>query len=159
MLSETNEHQINEKYISEKLDKNRQECKGVPPTFSKKIYTKSEVRYLFQQLSNRIDDLEHTVCMLNKKNKAMQGSIPTKNEILTQLNDYDNGAMPAVNFNDMIKCIQNDVTIPHEMLEDRTLKLDDLIISFRGLHGHISTLYKHDENANNIMPIVNFQDI
>ena len=72
MLSETNEHQRSEKYISEKLDKNRQESKGAPNIF-KEIYKKSEVLYLFQKLSNRIDDLEHTVCMLNKKNKAMQG--------------------------------------------------------------------------------------
>ena len=158
MLSETNEHQINEKYISEKLDKNRQESKGALNVF-KEIYTKSEVLYLFQKLSNRIDDLEHTVCMLNKKNKARQGSIPTKKEILIQLNDYDNGAMPVVDFNGMIKCIQTDVTIPHEMLEDRTLKLDDMIISMlEGLHRHLATLYKYDENANNVMPIVNFQD-
>ena len=158
MLSETNEHQINEKYISEKLDKNRQESKGAPNVF-KEIYTKSEVLYLFQKLSNRIDDLEHTVCMLNQKNKARQGSIPTKKEILIQLNDYDNGAMPVVDFNGMIKCIQTDISIPYEMLEDRTLKLDDMIISMlQALHRHISTLYKHDENANNVMPIVNFQD-
>ncbi len=158
MLSETNEHQINEKHISEKLDKNRQECKGTPNIF-KEIYTKSEVLYLFQKLSNRIDDLEHTISTIMKKNKTMQGSIPTKKEILTQLNDYDNGAMPAVDFNGMIKCIQTDVTIPHEMLEDRTLKLDDMIISMlEGLHRHLATLYKHDENTNNVMPIVNFQD-
>ena len=158
MISETNEQQIDQKHNSKKLDKNRQECKGTPNIF-KEIYTKSEVLYLFQKLSNRIDDLEHTICILNKKNNIKKGDIPTKKEILTQLNDYDNGAMPAIDFNAMIKCIQNDITIPYEMLEDRTLKLEDLIISMlEALHRHIDTLYKHDENANNIMPIVSFQD-
>lgn len=158
MLSETNEQQIDQKHNSKKLDKNRQECKGAPNIF-KEIYTKSEVLHLFQKLSNRIDELEHTICMLNKKKKITQGSIPTKKEILMQLNDYDNGAMPAMDFNDMIKSIQTDITISYEMLEDRTLKLEDLIISMlEALHKHIYTLYKKDENANNVMPVVNFQD-
>lgn len=123
------------------------------------IYTKSEVLHLFQKLSNRIDDLEYTVSILKKKNKGMQGYIPTKKEILEQLNDYDNGATPTVDFIDMIKLIQTDITIPHELLEDRTLKLDDLVISMlEALHKYLDTEHKKDENANIAMPIVNFQD-
>jgi hypothetical protein len=157
MLSGIKEHNISEKYTKEKIGKNRQESKGTPHVFQE-VYTKSEVLHLFQKLSNRIDDLEYTVSML-KKNKAIQRSIPTKKEILTRLNDHDNGAMPTVDFNEMMKSIQNDITIPYEMLEDRTLKLDDLIISMlQALHRHIYSQYKHDEHANNAIPLVSFQD-
>jgi hypothetical protein len=158
MLSELNTRKINEKSSQDKIDKNHQESKDTPHMLQE-IYTKSEVLHLFQKLSNRIDDLEHTVSILKKKNKGMQGSIPTKKEILEQLNDYDNGATPTVDFNDMIKLIQTDITIPHELLEDRTLKLDDLVISMlEALHKYLDTEHKKDENANIAMPIVNFQD-
>lgn len=158
MLSELNTHQINEKCGQENIEKNHQGSKDTPHIFQE-IYTKSEVLHLFQKLSNRIDDLEHTVSILKKKNKGMQGSIPTKKEILAQLNDYDNGATPTVDLNNMIKFIQTDITIPHELLEDRTLKLDDLVISMlEALHKYLATEHKKDENANITMPIVNFQD-
>lgn len=157
MLSQINEIQHQDTYIQEKIHNNRQGSKGTPYVLQE-IYTKSEVLHLFQKLSNRIDDLEHTVSMLKKQN-VMQNNIPTKKEILAHLNDYNNGAVPAVDFNNMINHIQNDIKIPYEMLEDRTLKLDNLIISMlEALHSHIATEHTHDEHTTTILPIVNFQD-
>ena len=126
------------------------------------FYTKTEVLHMFQKLNSRVEELEHTVTLLKQTQKKAIHTIPTKKEILTQLNDYDTGATPTIDFKTMLTLLQTTITLPHSILEDRTLKLDDLVISMlQTLHTHTSThqtSYENNENANVGLPFINFQE-
>lgn len=156
-----NETDTDKKYEQTTQKTPSQKCKEgkVPPHSFQEIYTKSEVLHLFQKLNNRIEDLEHTVSILKKKSKGVRDHIPTKKDILGQLNSYDNGAIPAVDFNDMLKMIQTEVTVSCSILEDKTLKLYDLILEmFEQLCTHLDEKYKSNDNANIVIPMISFQD-
>jgi Ca2+-binding EF-hand superfamily protein len=124
--------------------------------------TKTEVMHMFQKMNTRIEELERTVTLLKQTQKNATQTAPTKKEILTQLNEYDTGATPTIDFKTMLDLLQTTITLPNSILEDRTLKLDDLVISMmQTLRSHISThqsIYENHENANVGLPFINFKE-
>ena len=69
--------------------------------------TKTEVMHMFQKMNTRIEELERTVTLLKQTQKNATQIAPTKKEILTQLNEYDTGATPTIDFKTMLPFTNN----------------------------------------------------
>ena len=126
------------------------------------IYTKSEVLQMFRSLSNRIEELEHTVHELKKRNGKNNIKTMTKRDVIALLNDHDTGATPFINMEEIEAAIlAGKMTLDENVLLDRDLQLDDLITHTITLVCEYARKKWTNDNlttANAALPIMSFSE-
>ena len=126
------------------------------------IYTKSEVLQMFRSLSNRIEELEHTVHELKKRNVKTNREAITKRDVIALLNDHDTGATPFINMEEIEAAIlEGKMTLDENVLLDRDLQLDDLITQTITLVCEYARKKWTNDNlttANAALPIMSFSE-
>lgn len=116
---------------------------------------------MFRSLSNRIDELEHTVGELKKRSgKTSRSAAPTKSEVIAMLNHHDTGATPFMNMEEIESAISaGRMTLDEHVLLDRNLQLDDLIThTITLMCEYVVKKWRNDSAAtsNAALPIMSF---